>query len=115
MDATWAASRLVAEPLLPPGDRCVILTDGNFGSVPRAYVECLNDRALGPAAQRRMHTMTRCRHVYQLAADHSPFLSDPDGLTDCLLDATARFSRGDKDRCPGEAELADIRIRAETA
>ncbi|WP_165436491.1 alpha/beta fold hydrolase [Amycolatopsis suaedae] len=87
--ARWAAARLAPEPLTPPP---VPAVRGDFGGVPRVYVECLRDRALGPATQRRMYTRLPCRHVYELPADHSPFLSTPDALTRHLRDAAARAS-----------------------
>lgn len=92
-EAEWAAGLLRPEPLTPPAVPAVPLTDGNFGRVPRVYVECLADRALGPAAQRTMYTLTPCRHVYSLPAGHAPFLSTPDRLTAHLIDAAARFDQ----------------------
>jgi pimeloyl-ACP methyl ester carboxylesterase len=90
-DAEWAASMLVPEPLAPPSGPAVDLTEGNFGRIPRVYIECLDDRALSPTAQQTMYTSTSCRHVYRLPTGHSPFLSAPAQLADDLLDA-GRFA-----------------------
>jgi pimeloyl-ACP methyl ester carboxylesterase len=87
--AAWAISLLTPEPLIPPD-----LTDApssavdeaNGAAIARFYVECLQDRALGPATQRRMYTAIPCRKVYSLPTSHSPFLSAPDDLAACLLD-----------------------------
>jgi hypothetical protein len=91
-DAARAAARLTPEPLVPAGVPPTTLTPDGFGRVPKVYVVCEKDRALGPATQVRMTRWTPCRHVYRLPADHSPFLSVPDALATCLLDAMARFS-----------------------
>jgi hypothetical protein len=91
-DAARAASMLLPEPIAPPAGPAVELTDAHFGQVPRVYIECRNDRALSPCAQRRMYTLTPCQEVYSLPSGHSPFLSMPDRLAICLQEADARFA-----------------------
>ena len=91
-DAAMAAARLTPEPLVPAGGPPTTLTAEGFGRVPKVYLVCERDRALGPATQRRMAERAPCRHVYTLPADHSPFLSTPDELTACLHDAATRFA-----------------------
>jgi pimeloyl-ACP methyl ester carboxylesterase len=83
-DAAWAASHLrpqatsvYAEPLA--------LTEGRFGTVPKFYVETLQDRAVSPIYQRRMVDRTPCEAVFTLDTDHSPFLSRPSQLRDLLV------------------------------
>lgn len=61
------------------------LTDENFGSVPRFYIECTEDRAVTPFIQQKMYTDTPCKKVYQLPTSHSPFFSKPVELVDTLL------------------------------
>lgn len=61
------------------------LTEENFGSVPRVYIECTEDRAVTPFIQRKMYTETPCEKVYQLTTSHSPFFSRPKDLVDILL------------------------------
>lgn len=72
------------EPLAPLGTP-VDVSDGAFGSVPRAYVRCKNDRAITPANQDRMLEATPCEAVYELDTSHSPFFAAPDRLAECLL------------------------------
>lgn len=60
------------------------LSAENFGSVPRVYVECLRDRAIPIALQRRMQANWPCQRVLALDTDHSPFFSRPDELTAVL-------------------------------
>ena len=40
------------------------LTDENFGSVPRVYIECTQDKAVTPFIQRKMYTEMPCEKVY---------------------------------------------------
>jgi hypothetical protein len=60
-------------------------------SLPRHYVECIQDLALPLDLQRSMHGAVPCR-VHTLDAGHSPFYSMPEQLAE-LLDTIARTSR----------------------
>lgn len=62
------------------------LTDEHFGSVPRYYIECTEDRAVTPFIQRKMYTETPCKKVYSMATSHSPFFSRPEELSDILCE-----------------------------
>jgi pimeloyl-ACP methyl ester carboxylesterase len=89
--ARAAAARLVAEPT---GLRAtpVMVSDDRWGRIPRTYIECLQDRTIPIADQRLMQEMSPGSRIVSLDCDHSPFLSDPDGLTrallSCLLNTT---------------------------
>jgi hypothetical protein len=63
----------------------VRITAERFGRVPRAYIETLRDRAVTPAAQRRMQSVLPCDPVFALDSDHSPFLSQPEALARILI------------------------------
>jgi pimeloyl-ACP methyl ester carboxylesterase len=82
--AEAACRRLVAEPLGPLRTP-LRLTEARYGSVPRHYLECLQDRAIPLAVQRRMQVLQPCASVTPLDIDHSPFLSAPAALADALL------------------------------
>ncbi len=60
------------------------LTDENYGSVPRVYIECTADRAVTPFIQRKMYTEMPCEKVYSMHTSHSPFFSQPKELADIL-------------------------------
>jgi pimeloyl-ACP methyl ester carboxylesterase len=79
-----AMARLASEPAAPRATP-LSLTDIRFGSVPRHYVECLQDRAIPIADQRAMQAMLPCATVAQIDTDHSPFLSAPDELAKALI------------------------------
>jgi pimeloyl-ACP methyl ester carboxylesterase len=66
------------------------LTDDRFGRVPRAYIECTQDKALLPALQRNMHDQLPCKYVITMNTDHSPFFSAPSELATNLLDLAAK-------------------------
>ena len=83
-DAAWAEARLTPEPLKPLATPLSV-TAARFGRVPRAYVECGDDRAVTPAAQAAMRARSPCDPVFTLDCDHSPFLSQPEQLS-VLLD-----------------------------
>ena len=75
-DIVLARTLVRPEPLAPLSTP-VHLTADRYGRVPRTYIECLRDRAVTPAAQRRMYTQTPCARVISLDTDHSPFFSAP--------------------------------------
>jgi pimeloyl-ACP methyl ester carboxylesterase len=88
-----AASLLGPEP---PGAFAVklSLTPERFGRVPRAYIECLRDRALTIETQRAMQRLVPCDPVLALDTDHSPFYSAPEALVACLEDLARRPTAG---------------------
>lgn len=84
----WALAQLGPDPSTP-NQTPVRLSAGRFGTLPRAYVECLRDRTLPIELQRAMQLQTPCDPVFGLDTDHSPFLSAPKALCDVLLEAAA--------------------------
>lgn len=62
----------------------VKISSERFGTVPRNYIVCEDDKAIHLSSQERMLAHTSCQ-VYRLATDHSPFYSDPQGLAEILL------------------------------
>ncbi|HEX6397690.1 MAG TPA: alpha/beta fold hydrolase [Steroidobacteraceae bacterium] len=83
-DFEFARARLTPEPLRVLAAP-VRITAERFGRVPRAYIETLRDRAVTPAAQRRMQSQLPCDPVFTLDTDHSPFLSQPEALARILI------------------------------
>jgi pimeloyl-ACP methyl ester carboxylesterase len=79
-----ARARLVAEPHGPRSTR-LRLTPERFGSVPRHYIECTEDRTIRLESQRLMQELVPGAEVATLEADHSPFLSRPEELAKALL------------------------------
>jgi pimeloyl-ACP methyl ester carboxylesterase len=79
------ASMLLAPEAIAPNSTPLRVTDSRFGSVPRVYIECLRDKAIPVALQRRMAHNSPCEIVASLDSDHSPFLSTPGPLVDHLL------------------------------
>jgi pimeloyl-ACP methyl ester carboxylesterase len=85
-DATWAISRLQPEPLIQTGGPVSDAPIVNVSArIPRFYIECLRDKALGPRTQRWMYSESPCDAVYSLTTSHSPFLSAPEALARHLL------------------------------
>ncbi len=86
-DPAWVArakAQIGPEPMAPSGTPLQV-TDARFGSVPRAYIECLQDRTIPIELQRLMQQKLPCDPVFTLDSDHSPFFSAPDALAKCLL------------------------------
>lgn len=80
-DADRAAARLCREPLLPLAQR---VSRRHQVDLPRAYIECTQDRAISLAHQRAMAARHDFARVISMDTSHSPFLSAPEALADHL-------------------------------
>lgn len=87
-DVARAMARLVPQAT-DPIKRTVSTTPERFGTVRRAYIECLQDRAIPIAMQRAMIAGQPCEKVFAIDTDHSPFYSAPDELAAHLLTLSA--------------------------
>ncbi len=87
-DVEKAKERLIPQPLAP--FVTPVGVGEAFGRVRRTYIECLQDRAIGPATQKRMYTELPCEKVVSMGTSHSPFLSEPEELAG-HLDSLARL------------------------
>jgi pimeloyl-ACP methyl ester carboxylesterase len=82
----WALPRRGTQPVIPftnpftppAGDTAA------FDALPRAYVTCLQDRAIRPPVQRLMYTRAGCNPVIEIDTDHSPWLSRTEELVAAL-------------------------------
>jgi pimeloyl-ACP methyl ester carboxylesterase len=64
-------------------------TPSRFGRVPRAYVECLQDKAIGLTLQRSMVAALPCERVVSMDTSHSPFFSKPEELARILVELSS--------------------------
>ena len=89
--AAWAVARRGPQPVAPFGQPVRIEPANReaFEALPRAYVTCLQDRAIPPALQRRMFETAGCDPVIEIDTDHAPMLSRTDE-TLAVLDQLAR-------------------------
>jgi|SRR5690348_934153 pimeloyl-ACP methyl ester carboxylesterase len=85
-DVALARLLLVSDGVEPYG-AAVSTTPANWGRIPRTYIECTRDRAIGISRQRAMRSASPCQRVFTLEADHSPFFSAPDALVRCLTES----------------------------
>jgi pimeloyl-ACP methyl ester carboxylesterase len=86
-----AMRRLAVEPHGPRSEP-LRLTAGRFGSLPRTYIECTEDRTIPIASQRKMQKLVPGANIVTLHADHSPFLSRPEELAAALIAAADKVS-----------------------
>jgi pimeloyl-ACP methyl ester carboxylesterase len=87
-DVRWA-KRLVQPHPPGGGTEPVAVTDSKFGSVNRAYIKCLQDRAVTPSLQEKMYTELPCEPVITMNTGHFPQISAPEALAQ-HLDSLAR-------------------------
>jgi hypothetical protein len=79
------ARLLLAPEAMAPLATPISATEGNFGRVPRVYIECLRDKAIPPALQKKMYTALPCQKVISMDTDHSPFFSAHQALATHFL------------------------------
>jgi hypothetical protein len=85
-DITELAKVLLSHEPVESGIMPLHLTEENYGTVPRVYIECTEDRAVTPFIQRKMYTEMPCEKIYSLPTSHSPFFTKPKELVNILLD-----------------------------
>ena len=89
-DQRVSAARLVAEPVRPLVTP-VQITAERFGTVPRHYIECTQDRTIPVDLQRAMQAELPCESVKTLESDHSPFICMPDRLAAAMIEIAERI------------------------
>ena len=80
------ANLLLSHEPVESGITPLQLSEENFGSVPRYYIECLQDKAVTPFIQRKMYTEMSCEKVYSMDTSHSPFFSKPGELASLFME-----------------------------
>lgn len=83
-DIAFAKANLVPQAFAPMNTR-LNLTDAKYGSVPRIFIECLQDGALSIQMQRRMYGDVPVSKVITMDTSHSPFFSAPEELAGHLM------------------------------
>ncbi len=84
--ASANAMRLLVPEPVGPASTAVHVTAARWGSVPRSYILCTQDRAISPAAQRAMIASVGVDRVLEMESSHSPFISQPEELAALLID-----------------------------
>jgi len=83
--AAWAQSLRGSQPVAPFTHPVRLdSADPAFANLRRAYVMCLQDRAIRPALQRRMLEAAGCDPVIEIDTDHCVWASRPDELVVAL-------------------------------
>jgi pimeloyl-ACP methyl ester carboxylesterase len=90
-DADAALDRLGPEPIAP-NQMPMTVTAERWGTLPRAFIECSDDRALPLALQRDFQKALPCNPVVTLDSDHSPFLCMPAELASHLDSIACHFA-----------------------
>jgi len=83
-DASIYIDRLNPEPITPL-TTSIELSEQGFGSVPRFFIECTEDRVFSIDLQKLWHQRSPCKKVYTMETGHLPFLANPDKFTEILL------------------------------
>jgi len=82
--AAWAGSLRGPQPVAPFTHPVRIDRSEAFAGLPRAYVMCLQDRAIKPALQRLMLERAGCDPVLEIDTDHCVWASRPAELVAAL-------------------------------
>ena len=82
-----AKAHIVAEPAAPLS-YALEVSEENFGSVPKYYIECTEDKAIPIDVQRAMYSGKVKKH-YSLASSHTPNFSQPATLAKIITEIIA--------------------------
>jgi len=85
----WAKPQLPEYQATAPLGAPVKVSESRFGSLPRFYIKCLQDKVLSPGMQQQLIDAEPCKAVFELDADHAPFASAPVQLAQALLTVSA--------------------------
>ena len=88
-DIELARCLLTPEPSLPALAR-MRLTDANYGTVRRHYIELTRDRAVSLQLQRTMVENSPCETVTSIDASHSAYFSRPEELAAAIAKIASR-------------------------
>ncbi len=88
-DITELAKLLLSHDPIESGTASLQLSEKNYGSIPRFYIECTADKAVTPFIQQKMYNETPCQKVYHMHTSHSPFFSRPEELSNILCEIAA--------------------------
>jgi pimeloyl-ACP methyl ester carboxylesterase len=83
----WAMQRRASQPVIPFTQPFELPEENAeaFLALPRAYISCLQDRAIRPPIQKVMYSAAGCDPVIEIDTDHSPWLTATEELVDALL------------------------------
>jgi pimeloyl-ACP methyl ester carboxylesterase len=85
-DVALATVSMRPIPFAPVLER-ISLTEENYGSVRRFFIQTSDDRVLNPAAQQRLIDANPPERVFKLkGSDHCPFFSKPQSLQKLLVE-----------------------------
>ena len=79
-----AKPMIVNEPTKPLGTPLSI-TEEKWGSIPRYYIETLNDNAIPPEVQKSMYTALPVKKVFTMNTSHAPNFAQPEELAQNIL------------------------------
>ena len=82
-DIARAKARIVPQAVAPVIS-AIEITSGNFGLIPKTYIQTLLDNAISPALQEMMYNSVPCERVITMETSHSPFFSAPEELVNHL-------------------------------
>lgn len=85
-DITALAKLLLSHEPVESAVATLNLSDANYGSVRRFYIECTDDKAVTPFIQQKMYLESPCEKVFKMNTSHSPFFSQPKALCDLFLE-----------------------------
>lgn len=72
------------EPIAPQADK-VFLKNPGFVSIPKYYIQTIQDHAITIDLQRKMVAAAGITNVFSVSSGHCPLLTKPDSVTSILL------------------------------
>jgi pimeloyl-ACP methyl ester carboxylesterase len=85
-DVDIAAKNVIPINSSVPDNTVSTITPKRYGSIPRVYIECTEDKAIPIESQRLMNSDVPGATVASLKTSHSSFFSQPDALAKLIIE-----------------------------
>ncbi|TNE55533.1 MAG: alpha/beta fold hydrolase [Bacteroidetes bacterium] len=82
-DVAFALTKLRPQPIKPITE-AITISKGRYGTIPKYFIECANDRIFSLEYQRLLQGQFPFKKIYTIQTGHSPFLADPETLAEIL-------------------------------
>jgi pimeloyl-ACP methyl ester carboxylesterase len=105
-DIQLSKTLLTPNPLKPIITK-LVLTEENYGSIPKYYISTLRDKAVTPYFQYKMYKDLPFNNIFYMCSEHSPFFSQPHHLKR-ILTRISHSSSMDNIFIKSASETSDI-------
>jgi len=87
-DITEAIPNMLEYQAIAPLATPVEVSTSKFGSIPRVYIKAMQDKVVTPEMQQSFIDELSCQSVYEVDADHAPFMGAASQVSNILMEVS---------------------------